>query len=720
MVVPDPKNEQTPEQNAGDPPVALTGPTFRTPLFGGTLNTTIRESTSGSYLGNADYLFKNGDLLGTHLQVDTDPAFKIGQYGLNGRFGLDGGHTLKFDGQALPPSDTLKLNAGLQFANGNLLNADWMRTPNGQLYGADSIFKLGKDGSGTASFRVDEPADTAKFDTKLKFNPDFNLNADWSRTAAGQIYGADSAFKLGKDGNGTANFRVDEPAGTANFDTKLKFNPDFNLNADWSRTAVGQIYGADSTFKLGKDGNGTANFRVDEPAGTANFDTKLKFNPDFSLNADWSRTAAGQIYGADSAFKLGKDGSGSAAFRIDEPNGTSMFNTRLKFDENFRLNADFTNTKGGNIYGADTAFKLGKDGSGTAAFRVDEPANTASGKTSLQFGNGDLLNFDLAKTPNGSIYGADGAFGIGANGRATGSFRIDEPNQSSTYKLGASFDNGNAFNAQLMSDRLGTTLGFDGKLGFDKGAGSVMLDGKFGPRTDLGASINYANKNLEYSGHVRANNEFGPFKVSEFGAKVSTSGNERFKFSAEAGYRPENNEYYGKVGLTIQLGGGSKRSRPITRAEAPEFDAGASVDEAVANYREKQSTEKQATPLRPENKVLYDQATAGVEKLNANGAKLPVSETAASLAVLAKQNGMQNIEYVALGNTTSSGQQNLFIGDGDPSSPTGKKAFIDKNEAASAPVQDSLRKIADGPSPQQDSQSSIDPQTTTAAKRGSM
>ncbi len=630
-------------------------------MFGGTLNTIARESSPGSYLGNADYRFNNGDLLGAHLKLDTSPTFSIGQYGLNGRFYLDGGHTFKFDAQALSPSDTLKFNTGLQFANGNLLNADWMRT------------------------------------------------------SSGQLYGADSAFRLGKDGNGTAGFRVDEPAGTASFDTKLKFNPDFSLNADWNRAAAGQIYGADSAFKLGKDGNGTANFRVDEPAGTASFDTKLKFNPDFSLNADWNRSADGQIYGADSVFKLGKDGNGTAGFRIDEPNGTSMFNARLKFDENFRLNADYTNTKDGSIYGADAAFKLGKDGSGTAAFRIDEPANTASGKASLQFGNGDLLNFDLAKTPNGSIYGADGAFSIGANGKATGSFRIDEPNQSSLYKLGASFDNGNAFNAQLMSDRLGTTLGLDGKFGFDKGAGSVVLDGKFGPRTDLGASINYRNQNLEYSGHIRANDEFGPFKVSEFGAKVSTTGHERVKFSAEAGYRPENNEYYGKVGLTIQLGGGSKRSRPITVAETPEFDAGRSVDDAVANYRE-----KQATPLRPENKLLYDQATAGVEKLNASGAKLPVSETAASLAVLAKQNGMQNIQYVALGNPMSGGQQNLFIGDGDPSSPSALKAFIDKSEAASAPMQGNLRKMADSPTQLENPQASIDPQTATAAKRGSM
>ncbi|KAI9881803.1 MAG: hypothetical protein M1823_006485, partial [Watsoniomyces obsoletus] len=112
--------------------------------------------------------------------------------------------------------------------------------------------------------------------------------------------------------------------------------------------------------------------------------------------------------------------------------------------------------------------------------------------------------------------------------------------------------------------------------------------------------------------------------------------------------------------------------------------------------------------------------TAGVEKLNANGAMLPVSETAASLAVLAKQNGMQNIQYVALGNPTSAGQQNLFIGDGDPSSPSARKAFIDRNDAASAPMQDNLRKMAESPMQPGDPQSSIDPQTAPAAKRGSM
>ena len=876
--MPDPKNEQVPEKKPADPPSAQSsdeGLKFNRPLFGGTLSGGARELESGTYLGNADYLFRNGDLLGGRLKLGTDPALSFEQYGLNGKFGI-GSSLLKFDGEATPPSGTYKFGSNLQFANGNLMNADWTRTPNGQNYGADGTFKLGKDGSGTASLRVDEPTDTTKFDTKLKFNNDFSLNGDWNRTTAGQtygadgtfklgkdgsgtasfradepsdttrfdtklkfnndfslngdwnrtaagqnygadgtfklgkegsgtaafhvdepngtslfntklkfdessllnadftntrngnIYGADGTFKLGKDGSGTAGFRVDEPANTANFDTKLKFNNDFSLNGDWNRTAAGQnygadgtfklgkdgsgtaafrvdepngtslfntklkfdessllnadftntksgnIYGADGTFKLGKDGNGTASFRVDEPANTANFDTKLKFNSDFSLNGDWNRTAAGQVYGADGTFKLGKEGSGTAAFRVDEPNGTSLFNTKLKFNENWLLNADFTNTKTGNIYGADGTFGFGNGGKGTAGFRVDEPANTSSINTKLQFANGNLLNFDLGKSPNGSVYGADGTFGIGQNGKGLASFRIDEPNQTSNYKLGATFNNGSAFNAQVMSDRLGTSLGLDGKFAFDKGAGSVMLDGKFGPRTDLGASINYKNSNLEYSANVRANNEFGPFKVSEFGAKVSTTGNERYKFTAEAGYRPENHEYYGKVGITIQLGGGghSRPSRPITHAE-PGFDPGRSIGDAASSFKEKQST-----LLKPENKGLYDQAVSGVEKLNASGAKLPVGETAASLTVLAKQNGMQNIQYVALGNPTSGGQQNLFIGDGDPGNPAAKKAFMDKSQASTTSLQDSIQRM-DAP-PSQSTAPTLEQGQMTAQKRSAM
>ena len=201
--MPDPKNEQFPDKAHTDPPPTKSeneGLKFEAPLLGGNLSGGIQELEPGVFLGNADYQFKNGDFLGSQFRLNTGTDFAFEQYGLNGRF------------------------------------------------------VIGKDGNGAAAFRVDGPANTATFDTKLKFNEDYSLNGDWTRTAAGQIYGADGTFKLGKDGNGTANFRVDEPANTAKFDTKLKFNEDYSLNGDWTRTAAGQIYGADGTFKLGKDG----------------------------------------------------------------------------------------------------------------------------------------------------------------------------------------------------------------------------------------------------------------------------------------------------------------------------------------------------------------------------------------------------------------------------------------------------------------------------------
>ena len=79
---------------------------------------------------------------------------------------------------------------------------------------------------------------------------------------------------------------------------------------------------------------------------------------------------------------------------------------------------------------------------------------------------------------------------------------------------------------------------------------------------------------------------------------------------------------------------------------------------------------------------------------------------------------MQNIQYVALGNPTSGGQQNLFIGDGDPGNPAAKKAFIDKTQAATTPMQDSLQKIAT--TPQQSDSPSPDQPELSAQRRSAM
>ena len=388
--MPDPENESATGEVPSPPGDPIVG--FSTRWRGGLMDANAWRLSPSSYRLDLDNRFDERNRFGTHLDLSTESGLGIDRYGLNGRFG----------------------------------------------FGQSAV-----------------------------------LNADWLHTRDGHIYRANGSFKLGKDGDGTAAFRVDEPAGTSTFNTKLKFDDATHLNADWLRTREGQVYGADGAFKLGKDGNGTAAFRVDEPAGTSTFNTKLKFDDATHLNADWLRTPEGQVYGADGAFKLGKNGNGTAAFRIDEPAGTSMFNTKLKFAEGYGLNADYTGSRLGAIYGADTEFKLGKEGQGAGAFRVDEPAGTSSMNARLRFGNGDNIKFDLEKGREGAVIGAEGAFGLGGNARGQFGVRIDQPAGSAEYRLGAEFANGDALRAALGTGPKGTSLNLGANLGFAKDAGSL-------------------------------------------------------------------------------------------------------------------------------------------------------------------------------------------------------------------------------------------------------
>ena len=652
--MPDPKTEsQTGEVTppSGDPLIGLSA-RWR----GGLLDANAWRLTPSSYRLDLDNRFDERNRFGTHLDLSTDNGLAIDHYGLSGRFG---------------------------FGQSAVFNADFLHSRDGQVYGADGAFKLGKDGNGTAAFRIDEPAGTSTFNTKLKFDEFSHLNADWQRTRDGQVYGADGAFKLGKDGNGTAAFRVDEPAGTSMFNTKLKFDEFSHLNADWQRTRDGQVYGADGAFKLGKDGNGTAAFRVDEPAGTSMFNTKLKFDEFSHLNADWQRTRDGQNYGADGAFKLGKDGNGTAAFRVDEPAGTSMFNTKLRFAEGYGLNADYTGTRLGAIYGADTEFKLGKEGQGTGAFRVDEPAGTSSMNARLRLGNGDNFKFDLEKGRAGAVIDAEGAFGFAKDARARFGVRIDQPAGRAEYRLGTEFANGDRLRAALGTGPQGTSLNLGANVGFAKDAGSLALDGTFGPKLDFGAAVDYRNPQMALGGKIRFDNSQGPVRVSEFGATFRTVDNPRHQFSLEAGYRPEARDAFVKVGWTFTFGGGSRPSKPIESAPEPSLP-----------YMPATSVVEPRTALSPNDRALHDAALSGVRRLNAGGVGLPVDETAASLAALAKQQGLRGIGYVEMGGLTATGQQNLFIGEGDPGDPAGRRAFMDRSQAAATPVQESLSKLA--------------------------
>ena len=136
------------------------------------------------------------------------------------------------------------------------------------------------------------------------------------------------------------------------------------------------------------------------------------------------------------------------------------------------------------------------------------------------------------------------------------------------------------------------------------------------------------------------------------------------------------------MGWTFTFGGGSRPSKPIEPVREP------ALPEIAPRIT-------QARPaLAPGEQALHEAAQAGVRRLNAGGAGLPLDETAASLAALAKQQGLRGIGYVELGSPTADGRQNLFIGEGDPGDPAGRRAFIDRAQASGTPVQDSLSRLA--------------------------
>ena len=54
---------------------------------------------------------------------------------------------------------------------------------------------------------------------------------------------------------------------------------------------------------------------------------------------------------------------------------------------------------------------------------------------------------------------------------------------------------------------------------------------------------------------------------------------------------------------------------------------------------------------------------------------------------------IRSIDYVVMGHQTAGGKQNIFIGDGDPSGATSRQAHIDRAQAESTPLRDSLQKM---------------------------
>lgn len=441
-------------------------------------------------------------------------------------------------------------------------------------------------------------------------------------------------------------------------------------------------YGLNGQFGLGNGGIGQLKFEALPPLSTYAFNTDFKFGNGNTLLTDLTSSPAGMNIGGIGSYGIGNGGIGTTGLRYDGPNQTFSANTGLTFGNGNTFNADLTNSPAGLNIGANGTYGIGNGGTGTTGLRFEGPNQTFSANTGLIFGNGNTFNADVTKGPNGSIYGADGTFGIG-NGTAMAGFRINEPEGTGAYNLGAKFGK-DQYNLNYATSPNGNTFGAGAQLGFANDKGTVNLNGTFGPKlSELTGGVVYKDKDLEYSGNLKFNNETGGFGLAGIGGKLS-KGNDREKFSIEGNYKPQNNEYSVQLSYTLSFGGSGKRmAAPIAQEPAQQLDG------EVASFTDTQAI----AMLNPQDKKLYDQAAAGVEKLNAEGASFPVRETAASLAALANQRGLGNIDEVSLGKPTADGRQNLFIVEGNPSNPAAKSAAIDSVQAATTPVQSSAQTL---------------------------
>ncbi len=736
----DPKT-QDPRPEGQDPKPAQTSPlppgglTFNRPLFDGDLTGTLTQPSPTQYQGIASYLFKNGDGLGANALLGTQP-WMIEQYGLNGDFGIGSGGRAKFGFDAAPPKDTYKWLTDIKFGDGSLFNADLTKTPKGEVFNANGLWKIDKEQqlSGTALFNSAEKLS----DIGLKWNHtdkhffNFGLND----TPAGTIVKGDgqATLKPGELLTGSAELN----GVTKTNDFKLNWNDNGNhfLNLGLNDSPAGSIFKADgkTTLKPGELLTGSA--ELNGVTKTNDFKLNWNDNGNHFLNLGLNDSPAGSIFKADgkTTLKPGELLTGSA-----ELNGVEKF-TDLKFkwndNDKHLFNFDYWSNKDGTIVNTSglTTLKSGGVLKGSGEFNgienftdlklsgnfnekhtfnlnyKDTPAGSlfkADGKTT--FGSGDILtgmvninnvekfkeyslgygnlggtkfDFGLKDLPGGSIYSADAKVMLDKKDYLTGNLLINNVEKTKEFGVGANIKD-NVYNFNLSQTPFGTNFGLGAKLSFDDGKGMVDVNGKYGPKlSEANGSISYKFKDLEYSGNVKFNNANGPFGLAELGAKLS-KGDDRFKYGIEASVNPHTGDYKVMAGISISFGGGSKRMS----APEPSYSPPSRFDRNSDFAEKPVSADKQAIDrLNPNDRVLFDQAKAGVEKLNAQGASFNVEKTAMYLAALGNEKGFAKIEKVELGKPMLDGRQNLFIFDREPTHPMVKSAPADPALASNTPV----------------------------------
>jgi hypothetical protein len=646
--------------------------------------------------------FNNGNTFGAYSDFKVEPyglnlqkygfdtAFKLGEHAkATGNIDFDNvGQTLTGKASVNEKENIYNLGGQLNTANGavNYLNADatvkFSNTVNGN---ANLVYDgLGQTLTGKATVNEKENiynlggqlntangvVNNLNADASLKFSDTVKGNGNLVYDGLGQtltgkasVNERENIYNLGGQLN-TANGVVNNLSA----DATVKFSNTVNGNGSLIYDGLGQTLTGKATvnekeniYNLGgqlNTGNGLVN--------NLNADASLKFSDTVKGNGSLIYDGLGQTLTGKATVNE-KENIYILGGQVNTANG--VFNN---------LNAGATLKFSDTVKGTGSLVYDGLGQTFTGKLGVTEKANTYNFGTQFNTATGSLnsLNADASIKFSDAVKGNGSLVYDGAGQTLTGKFGVAEKNNA--YNFGTQFNTATgSFNS----------ISGDAKFGFNNGAGSIRFDGNASAKMlEAGAAINYKNSNIEYSAQARFNNQSGAFGLSEVSGKLSTVGNSNHKLSVEAGYKPFQNDAYVKVGYTFSFGS------PVTKPISPQqfaTQSTASIDREVARFRDLQSI----VLLSPQDKKLHDQALAGVEKLNAGGAGLPLAQTAASLTALAKNENLSSIGYVSLGKETPNGQ-NLIIGDSNnPNNPAGNRAHISKNEAINTPVADSVQKL---------------------------
>lgn len=715
---------------------------FKSPLFDGDLTGSITQPSPMQYQGLASYLFKNGDTLGANALLGTQP-FSLESYGANGTFGLGRGGSGSFGFDVQPPKGTSQWLADLKFGDGSLLNANLATSPQGDIFKTNGLWAIGNGQqlTGSGEFNGVEKFSDLKFkwtDRDLHF---FNFGAN--NTQAGTVIKGDGQATLKPGELVTGGFELNGPTKTNDFKLNWNDNGKHFLNLNLNDSPAGTLFKGDGQATLKPGELVTGNVELNGVTKTNDFKLNWNDNGKHFLNLNLNDSPAGTLFKGDGQatlkpgglltgafesngpagtqnyklnwndngnhlfdfdYKAGKDGTllklgGLTTLRPGDTLGGSLelngiekykqFNLNGNFHDRHSFGIDFRDDKAGSIFKVNGKTTFGEGNVLLGSAEINGVENFKDYKLGYSTLGGSKFDFGLRDLPSGSIYSADAKLMLDKKDYLTGNLLINTAEKTREFGLGANIKD-NVYNFNLSNTPFGTNFGLGAKLSFDDGNGKVGLDGKFGPKlSEANGTLSYKYKDLEYGGNIKFNNTNGPFGLAELGAKV-TKGDERFKYGIEATVNPHTGDYKVMAGISISFGGGSKRMS----APEPQFTPPQSY-ERYGEFapRPLSSDATSVGRLNANDRALFDQAKAGVEKLNAQGASFNVDRTAMYLAALGNEKGFDKIDKVELGKPTADGRQNLFIFDREPTHPMAKSAFADPATASNASLRASAEAL---------------------------